>query len=160
MATVVEYFKTAQVARISGFSVRQLDYWATSGMLVPSVNRSSGPGTRRLYNFDDLVRLRFIKQLRQGGWSIQKIRKALRFLDEFMTDGSAYRNIKIIPDKKTLLVLCETEEKQQILLDALVPGGQQVLWIVLELLRAETRKNAIQLLSLSSDDNREFDIAI
>lgn len=160
MLNVVDQFTTAQVARLSGFSARQLDYWATGGMLAPSIKQSSGPGTRKLYSFDDLVKLSFIRQLKQAGWSTQKIRKALEQLDKFTTESPNYRNITFVYDKKTILILCETQERQQILLDALNPGGQQVLWIVLEMLRAETRKNAIQLLNTPDADNREFDIAI
>jgi hypothetical protein len=73
---------------------------------------------------------------------------------------SNYRNVTFAYDKNTILILCETQERQQILLDTLNPAGQQVLWIVLEMLRAETRKNAIQLFSTPDTDNREFDIAI
>jgi hypothetical protein len=73
---------------------------------------------------------------------------------------SNYRNVTFAYDKNTILILCETQERQQILLDTLNPAGQHVLWIVLEMLRAETRKNAIQLFSTPDTDNREFDIAI
>jgi DNA-binding transcriptional MerR regulator len=141
-------FTTLQVSRISGFSVRQLDYWANTGLLMPSIRQSTGPGTRKLYSFDDLVRLCFIKKLRDAGLSIQKARNALEQLDKFTADGSGYRLVALVHDKKTLLALCETEEKQQILLDILNPSGQQVLWIVLETLRGETRKNADQLLTM------------
>lgn len=157
---IVDEFTTVQVAQLSGFSARQLDYWASGGMLVPSVKASSGPGTRKLYSFDDLVKLSFIRQLKQAGWSTQKIRKALEQLNNLTTESPNYRNITFVYDKKTILILCETQERQQILLDALNPGGQQVLWIVLELLRAETLKNAIQLLNTPDADNRQLDIAM
>ena len=156
----IEQFTTVQAARISGFSPRQLDYWLTTGMLVPSVNQPHGSGTRKIYSFDDLVRLCFIKQLRQAGWSTQKIRTALNHLQKFTSGSLRPENIELIHDKSTILVLCETAEKQQILLDALNPGGQQVLWVVLEMLRDETRKSAIELLSKPSADDDSFDIAI
>lgn len=78
MTEIVNHFSTAEAARVSGFTVRQLDYWATSRMLIPSVSQSNGPGTRKLYSFDDLIRLQFIKQLNEAGWSTQKIRKAIK----------------------------------------------------------------------------------
>lgn len=149
MAKIVNHFSTAEAARVSDFTVRQLDYWATSRMLVPSVSQSNGPGTRKLYSFDDLIRLQFIKQLNEEGWSTQKIRKAIKHLDEFMSESPEYRNHRLIPDKGTILVLCETKEKKHILLDALNPSGQQMLWIVLDILREEIRKNASQLIDLN-----------
>lgn len=157
---LVDHFTTAQVAHLSGFSSRQLDYWATSGMLVPSIKQSNGPGTRKIYSFDDLVRLSFIQQLRQASWSTQKIRKALQHLGKFTTESQQYRNSTFVYDNKTILILCETKEGQQILLDALNPSGQQVLWIVLEMLRTKTREKAIQLFSTPSPDNSDLDVAI
>jgi DNA-binding transcriptional MerR regulator len=159
MDKVVDQFTSAQVARITGFSARQLDYWATSKLLIPSLNQSDGSGTRRLYSFDDLVRLHFIKQLQQEGWSIQKIRKAIKHLDEFMEKKPEYRNFSLAHDKHTILILCETEEKQQILFDALNPSGQQVLWIVLEILMGETRKNTNQVLNIHTSHNSDAHVA-
>lgn len=149
MTETVYHFNTSEAARVSGFTVRQLDYWATSQMLVPSISQSNGPGTRKLYSFNDLVRLQFIKQLNEEGWSTQKIRKAIKHLNEFMSESPEYRNYRLIPDKGTILILCETKEKQLVLLDALNPGGQQMLWVVLDILRDEIRKNASQLINLN-----------
>src|SRR5690606_6726693 len=95
-----------------------------------------------------------IKQLRQQGWSIQKIRRAIKHLNEFMAKKPEYRNISLVHDKHTILILCETEERQQILLDALKPGEQQVLWIVLEILRGQTREDADRVLLLTVPANR------
>lgn len=161
-SNVVESFNTAQIARISGFSIRQLDYWAKTGMLVPSISRSSGPGTRKLYSFDDLVRIQFIKQLHSQGWSTQKSRQAIEQLGEFMSERPDYRNFRLISDKNTILILCETEEKQQILLDALNPSGQQVLWIILEMLQDEARRCTAQLLNMPTlkPDSATLDEAI
>ncbi|MBN8592767.1 MAG: MerR family transcriptional regulator [Anaerolineae bacterium] len=159
MDRVVDQFTTAQASRITGFSTRQLDYWATSRLLTPSLNQSDGPGTRRLYSFDDLVKLHFIKQLQQERWSIQKIRKAIKHLDEFMEKKPEYRNFSLVYDKHTILILCETEERQQLLFDALNPKGQQVLWIILEILTGETRKNTDALLELHTSSKPVANVA-
>ena len=155
----ISQFSTAQVVRITGFSTRQLNYWATSKLLVPGVQQSQGPGTRKLYSFDDLVRLQFIKKLQLEGWSTQKIRRAIKHLDEFMAKAPEYRNFSLAHDENTILILCETEERRHILFDALNPSGQQVLWIVLEMLRGETQKKADQLLNDSSSGKDDADIA-
>lgn len=159
MDKVVDQFTTVQVSRVTGFSVRRLDYWASSKLLVPSLKQSMGSGSRRLYSFDDLVRLHFIKQLQQAGWSIQKIRKAIKHLEEFMERKPEYRNFSLVPDKHTILILCETEERQHLLFDALSSGGQQVLWIVMELLMGETRKNTDHLLNTQPPVKHDADVA-
>jgi DNA-binding transcriptional MerR regulator len=160
MTQTLDRFTTAQAAQITGFSVRQLDYWAISKLLIPTLNQSNGPGTRKLYSFDDLVRLHFIKRLRQEGWSIQKIRGVIKHLNEFMGKKTEYRNVSLVHDEHTILILCETEERQQFLFDALNPGGQQVLWIVLDILKGETRKNTEQILNTTDSSHPSADVAV
>jgi len=124
-------------------------------MLKPSLNESNGSGTRRLYSFNDLVRLHFVQALQKAGWSTQKIRKALDHLDKFISESQGFKTISLVSGKNFILALCETQEKQQVLLDVLHPGGQQVLWIVLETLRDEAQKNADRVLSIfeANDDS-------
>src|SRR5260221_14410575 len=95
----IDSYLTAQAARISGFSVRQLDYWARSGILIPSVQNANGQGTRRHYSFNDLVKLRFIQQLKEKGWSTQKIRKTLGHLRNFVDDSSCEPGISLVYDE-------------------------------------------------------------
>ena len=68
------------VVGLTGVSGRQVDYWATTGVVRPSVQSAAGKGTRREYSFKDLVALKVAKRLRDEGISLQKIRKALAFL--------------------------------------------------------------------------------
>jgi DNA-binding transcriptional MerR regulator len=85
-------FSTAQTARLTGLSPRQLDYWDRQGFVRPSVARASGYGSARRYSFADLVRLRVAARLRAAGFGLNKIRQCvqtLRRLDpsrEGMTD--------------------------------------------------------------------------
>jgi DNA-binding transcriptional MerR regulator len=135
-------YTTAEVAQITGFSVRQLDYWAQQGLLVPGIQQSRGPGTRRLYGLDDLVQLRFIRQIKRYGWSTHKIRAAITTLRVVMEDPDPLKNAVLVHSKGILLALCKTKEGERILLDALNAGGQQVMGIVLETLEEETRRVA------------------
>ncbi|HWS84246.1 MAG TPA: MerR family transcriptional regulator, partial [Ktedonobacteraceae bacterium] len=73
-------YTTAEVVRTTGFSHKQLDYWASTGLLVPSEQQSHGPGTRRLYSVDDLVQLQFIRHLKSYGWSTRKIGQVVYLL--------------------------------------------------------------------------------
>ena len=136
-------YTTADVARLTGFSVRQLDYWARQQLVVPSIKQAHGPGSRRLYSFEDLLQLRFVRQLKYQGCSTQKIHTAIEKLRVVMNDPDPLKNAVIIYQKGMLLALCKTKAGERILLDALNASGQQVMWIVLEVLAEEMRDIAV-----------------
>ncbi len=73
-------FRVPDVCRIVGISYRQLDYWARTELVTPSVRDAKGSGTQRLYSFQDLVTLRVIKQLLDTGIALQKVRAAVEYL--------------------------------------------------------------------------------
>ena len=75
-----EGYRIPDVQKIVGISYRQLDYWARTGLVRPSIRDAGGSGTQRLYSFEDLVVLRTIKKLLDAGVSLQRIRKAIGFL--------------------------------------------------------------------------------
>jgi DNA-binding transcriptional MerR regulator len=133
-----DVFTTMNIVHITGFSERQLDYWARQGIVVPSVQQSHGSGSRRLYAIEDLVQLNFIRQLKRHGWSTQKIREAIVRLREIMGDPNPLKSAMLFDGKGTMLALCKTKEGERILLDALSTGGQLVMGIVLEMLIEET----------------------
>ncbi len=137
-----EVFTTREVVRITGFSERQLNYWARQGIVEPSVQQSHGPGSRRLYAIDDLVQLNFVRQLKRHGWSTQKIREAINRLRDVMGDSNPLKNAMMVDGKGTILALCKTKEGERVLLDALSTGRQLVLGIVLEMLIEETQRVA------------------
>src|SRR5258708_39708359 len=83
---LVSCFKTSTVTRLTGLTVRQLDTWEHRGFFVPSIRKSQGSGTRRLYSFEDLVQLRLIAHLRLQGVSLQRLRKAVSFLHKLAED--------------------------------------------------------------------------
>ena len=93
-----EGYRIPEVQKIVGISYRQLDYWARTGLVRPSIRDAGGSGTQRLYSFEDLVVLRTIKKLLDAGVSLQRIRKAIGFLRDhlnrepqgvtIMSDGS------------------------------------------------------------------------
>lgn len=131
-------YTTTDVAQMTGFSIRQLDYWARQNILAPGIQQSSGPGTRRLYSFDDIVQLRFIRRLKQQGWSTQKIRQAIVQVRDVMENPDPLKSAVLVHGRRTILAICKTKEGQRILLDTLTAGGQHVMWIVLETLVDET----------------------
>ena len=75
-------FRVPDVCRIVGISYRQLDYWARTELVTPSIRDARGSGTQRLYSFQDLVALRVIKRLLDAGVSLQRVRTAVDYLKE------------------------------------------------------------------------------
>ena len=73
-------FRVPEVCRIVGISYRQLDYWARTELVTPSIRDAHGSGSQRLYSFRDLVTLRIIKNLLDTGVSLQRVRKAVEHL--------------------------------------------------------------------------------
>jgi DNA-binding transcriptional MerR regulator len=81
VGTVVEDgFRGPQVCKIVGITYRQLDYWARTHLVEPSVSPAKGSGTQRLYSFTDIVHLRVIKSLIDAGVSLQQTRRAVDYL--------------------------------------------------------------------------------
>ena len=66
--------------RVAGITYRQLDYWARTGLVVPSIRRAEGSGTQRLYSFRDILLLRVVKRFLDVGISLQQIRVAVEHL--------------------------------------------------------------------------------
>ncbi len=75
-------FSTGQVATLTGLSTRQLGYMDMAGVLGPEVRGAGGKGSRRLYSFRDVVALRSIAKLREGGVSLQAVRRAVKYIRE------------------------------------------------------------------------------
>ena len=70
-------YRVPDVCKVIGISYRQLDYWARTGLVRPSIKDAQGSGTQRQYSFQDLVVLKVIKSLLDTGVSLQRVRKAV-----------------------------------------------------------------------------------
>jgi DNA-binding transcriptional MerR regulator len=73
-------FRGPQVCKIVGITYRQLDYWARTKLLRPSLVDASGSGSQRLYSYADVLDLKVIKQLLDAGVNLQKARRAITCL--------------------------------------------------------------------------------
>jgi len=105
-------------------SYRQLDYWARTGLVVPSVRDASGSGTQRLYSFRDMVVLKVVKRLLDAGVSLQNIRRAIEVLRSRGVDDLA--QITLISDGTTVYECRSPEEVVDLL-----QGGQGVFGIAI-----------------------------
>lgn len=82
-----EGFSGRQTADIVGISYRQLDYWARTDLVRPSLTDASGSGSRRRYSYGDLLELKIIKRLLDAGISLTAVRSAFGYLrDQLDTD--------------------------------------------------------------------------
>jgi DNA-binding transcriptional MerR regulator len=117
-------YRGVMACHAAGISYRQLDYWARTGLAVPSVRDASGSGTQRLYSFRDIVVLKVVKRLLDAGVSLQNIRKAI---DALRSRGVAdLAGITLISDGTTVYECRSPEEVVDLL-----QGGQGVFGIAI-----------------------------
>ncbi len=118
-----EGFRGPQVCKIVGITYRQLDYWARTDLLRPSISEAKGSGTQRRYSYRDLLELKVIKRLLDAGVSLQSARKAIEYLRRNLGEDVASANLVIDGGGS---VLARSGEE---IID-LLKGGQGVLNIV------------------------------
>src|SRR5512140_305793 len=120
---VEDGFRGPQVCKLVGISYRQLDYWARTDLIRPSLADAQGSGTQRRYSYRDLVALKVIKSLLDGGVSLQTARRAIDYLREHLGEDRASASLVM---EGTNAVLARTGDD---IVD-LVRKGQGVLNIV------------------------------
>jgi len=106
----------------AGITYRQLDYWARTGLVEPTIRGATGSGTQRLYSFRDLLVLKIVKRLLDTGVSLQNIRSAVEHLRARGTDDLA--TITLLSDGATVYECTSPEEVVDLL-----QGGQGVFGI-------------------------------
>jgi DNA-binding transcriptional MerR regulator len=106
----------------AGITYRQLDYWARTGLVEPSVRSATGSGTQRLYGFRDILVLKVVKRLLDSGVSLQQIRVAISHLRERGVQDLS--RITLMSDGASVYQCTSAEE----IID-LVQGGQGVFGI-------------------------------
>jgi DNA-binding transcriptional MerR regulator len=115
-------FRGPQVCSIVGITYRQLDYWARTDLLRPSVSEAKGSGSQRRYSYEDLVALKVIKRLLDAGISLQSARRAV---DCLRAAGEELASADLVIDEGRTVLAHSGEE----IVD-LLRGGQGVLNIV------------------------------
>jgi DNA-binding transcriptional MerR regulator len=108
----------------AGITYRQLDYWARTGLIEPTVRGATGSGTQRLYSFRDILLLKVIKRLLDAGISLQQIRTAVQHLRERGTDDLT--RVTLMSDGASVYECTSNDE----VID-LLQGGQGVFGIAI-----------------------------
>ena len=93
-----------------GITYRQLDYWARTDLLVPSLQTACGSGSQRLYSFQDLVQLRVVKRLLDAGMSLKKIRTAMGLLREQLQSDSPLADVTLLSNGTTIFAAHSSDE--------------------------------------------------
>jgi DNA-binding transcriptional MerR regulator len=112
-------YSGTQTAKVVGISYRQLDYWARTDLIRPSLTDAAGSGSRRRYSYSDLLELKTIKKLIDAGIKLEQVRKVFEYLREHVSTDIASAHIVIDGGS---VVLCDGDQ----LVDVL-KNGQGVL---------------------------------
>jgi DNA-binding transcriptional MerR regulator len=90
-----EGYRGPQVCAIVGITYRQLDYWARTDLIRPSLADAKGSGSQRRYSYSDLVELKVIKSLLDAGVSLKQARTAIQYLRENLGEDLSTANLVI-----------------------------------------------------------------
>ena len=115
-------YRGPSACQIAGITYRQLDYWARTSLVVPSIRGAAGSGSQRLYSFKDILVLKIVKRLLDTGISLQNIRVAVDHLRQRGVRDLA--NITLFSDGTTVYECTSAEEVVDLL-----QGGQGVFGI-------------------------------
>jgi DNA-binding transcriptional MerR regulator len=96
-------FSGAKAAEIVGITYRQLDYWARTDLVRPSLEDAKGSGSRRRYSYRDLLELKVIKSLLDAGIKLESVREVFTYLQENLGEDVASANL-VIQGNQAVLV--------------------------------------------------------
>jgi len=117
-------YRGSVACQAAGISYRQLDYWARTGLVVPSVRSASGSGSARLYSFRDILVLKVIKRFLSAGVSLQNIRSAVEHLK--IRGSEDLSSITLMSDGSSIYECTNSDEVYDLL-----QGGQGVFGIAI-----------------------------
>jgi DNA-binding transcriptional MerR regulator len=115
-------YRGATACAAAGISYRQLDYWARTGLVEPTIRGAAGSGSQRLYGFRDILVLKIVKRLLDAGVSLQNIRSAVSHLRDRGSEDLT--KITLMSDGASIYECTNSDE----IID-LLQGGQGVFGI-------------------------------
>lgn len=131
-------YRGPTACKAAQITYRQLDYWARTGLVEPSVRGAKGSGSQRLYSFRDILVLKVVKRLLDTGVSLQQIRQAINHLKERGVEDLA--QITLMSDGASVYECTSADE----VID-LVQGGQGVFGIAVGRVWREVEGSLAQL---------------
>jgi DNA-binding transcriptional MerR regulator len=142
-------YRGTVAARAAGISYRQLDYWARTELVEPTIRSAAGSGSQRLYGFRDILVLKLVKRLLDTGISLQQIRTAVNQLREAGVNDLA--TTTLMSDGASVY-LCSSDDE---VID-LVSRGQGVFGIAVGKVLREVESSLIELDSTPADPQDEL----
>jgi DNA-binding transcriptional MerR regulator len=106
--SVEEGFSGKRAAEIVNISYRQLDYWARTDLIRPSLADARGSGSRRRYSYRDLIELKLVKTLLDVGIKLETIREAFAYVREQL--GEDLSSAKLVLSGKSAVLVRENDE--------------------------------------------------
>src|SRR3954468_20941493 len=131
-------YRGAVAARAAGITYRQLDYWARTALVEPTVRGAAGSGSQRLYGFRDILVLKLVKRLLDTGISLQQIRTAINQLRESGINDLAQTTLM---SDGASVYLCTSNDE---VID-LVSRGQGVFGIAVGKVLREVESSLVEL---------------
>jgi len=138
-------YRGAVASRAAGISYRQLDYWARTGLVEPTVRGAAGSGSQRLYGFRDILVLKLVKRLLDTGISLQQIRVAVNQLRESGINDLAQTTLM---SDGASVYLCTSNDE---VID-LVSRGQGVFGIAVGKVLREVESSLTDIESVKGED--------
>ncbi|MFT4028429.1 MAG: MerR family transcriptional regulator [Protaetiibacter sp.] len=142
-------YRGAIAARAAGISYRQLDYWARTELVEPTIRGAAGSGSQRLYGFRDILVLKLVKRLLDTGISLQQIRTAVNQLREAGVSDLAQTTLM---SDGASVYLCTSDDE---VID-LVSRGQGVFGIAVGKVLREVESSLVELDATVVDPSDEL----
>lgn len=98
-----EAYSTYSVVRFTGATYRMVDYWARTKLLVPSIAEAKGSGRSRAYSFMDMLAIRTVTTLKDGGMSLAALKRVAQFVQGLPADKARNTRLVISPDGLALM---------------------------------------------------------
>ena len=131
-------YRGATACVAAGITYRQLDYWARTGLVEPTIKNAAGSGSQRLYGFKDILVLKIVKRLLDTGVSLQNIRTAVEHLRKI--GATELESMTLMSDGASIY---ECSSPDQIV--DLLQGGQGVFGIAISKVWTEVEGSLKQL---------------
>lgn len=133
-------YRAPQVCKLVGITYRQLDYWARTGLLTPSIQDAAGSGSQRRYSFGDIVQLKVVKRLLDAGMSLKKIRQAMDILRDELNSDQPLADVTLLSDGASIYAAHSATEVVDVF-----RGGQGVFGIAVGPVQQELEGDITEL---------------
>ncbi|MDH3730958.1 MAG: MerR family transcriptional regulator [Acidimicrobiia bacterium] len=140
-------YRAPQVCKLVGITYRQLDYWARTGLLTPSIQSATGSGSQRRYSFGDIVQLKVVKRLLDAGMSLKKIRQAMDILRTELESEQPLADVTLLSDGASIYAAHSATEVVDVF-----RGGQGVFGIAVGPVQEELQGDIHELFTDEADE--------